>query len=128
MQEPDGTLGTKWVPEIAPPSQPETFAAQPGRPLRIVFPRDGDAGPALVFALDPVARTASFADDVPDAGFSALNSADNIRIRNLPEFNGDFAVRIARYWDEKAGATIFDAEIGGVRTLICRRKGRFKNG
>ena len=127
-QEADGTLGTKWVPEIAPPSPPETFAACPGRPLRIVFPRDGNAGPALVFSLDPATRTASFADDVLDATFSALNSADNIRIGKLPAFNADYAIRIAKYWDAKSGATIFDAEIGGVRTLICRRKGRFKNG
>ena len=43
----------------------------------------------------------------------------------LREKSMDFAVRIVRHWDPKAGATVFDAEIGGVRTLICRRKGRF---
>lgn len=128
VQEADGTLGTKWVPEIPPPSPPKMLAARPDRPLRIVFPREGDTGPALVFSLEPAARMASFADDVPYAAFSELNSADNIRIHNLPEFDADYTVRIAIYWDAKAGATIFDAEIGGVRTLICRRKGRFKNG
>ena len=33
--------------------------------------------------------------------------------------------RVPSHWDAKAGATVFDAEIGGARTLICRRKGRF---
>ena len=124
----DGTLGTKWVPEIVPPSPPEAFPARPGRPLRVVFPRDGGNGPALTFALDPAARTAAFADDVPDICWSALDSADNIRIGNLPEFAEGCMVRIVRHWDAKAGTTIFDAEIGGVRTLICRRKGRFRKG
>ena len=125
VQFPDGTLGTKWVPEIEPPSPPETFAARADRPLRVAFPREDAGGPALVFALDPAAREASFADDVPAPEFSSLHSAENVRVRNLPAFASDFAVRIVRHWDPKAGATVFDAEIGGVRTLICRRKGRF---
>ena len=125
VQFPDGTLGTKWVPEIEPPSPPETFAADPGRSLRVAFPRE-DGGPALVFALDPAARTASFADDVPDAAFApSLHAAGNVRIRNLPAPGQGVAVRIVRHWDPKAGATVFDAEIGGVRTLACRRRGRF---
>lgn len=124
----DGTLGTKWVPEIATPSPPEIFEARPGRTLRVVFQRDGNRGPALVLSIDPVERTASFADDVPDARWSPADSADNIRIGNLPEFAEGCTVRIVRHWDQKAGATIFDAEIGGARTLICRRKGRFRKG
>ncbi|MBQ3809788.1 MAG: hypothetical protein II839_03100 [Kiritimatiellae bacterium] len=125
VQHADGTLGTKWVPEIAPPSPPATFAARPDRPLRVAFPREDAAGPALVFEVDPAARTASFADDVPDPEFASLHSAENVRIRNLPAFASAFAVRIVRHWDPKAGATVFDAEIGGVRTLICRRGGRY---
>ena len=124
----DGTLGTKWVPEIATPSPPETFAAQSGRALRVVFPHDGDGGPALVFAINTAKRTASFADDEPEVRFAALESADNVRIDNLPELGVNCLVRIVRHWDPKAGATIFDAEIGGVRTMICRRKGRFGKG
>ena len=126
VQFPDGTLGTKWVPEIVPPSPPETFSASPGRPLRVVFAREDADGPALVFSLDPAARTASFADDVPDAAFSSPHAAENVRIRNLPAFSTDFAVRLVRHWDPKAGATVFDAEIGGLRTLICRRRGRYR--
>ena len=123
---PDGTLGTKWVPEIEPPSPPETFAAEPGRPLRVAFPREDAEGPALVFRLDPAARTASFADDVPEPRFGALHSANNVRIGHLPDLGAGAAVRIVRHYDPKGGATIFDAEIGGCRTLICRRRGRYR--
>ena len=123
---PDGTLGTKWVPEIEPPSPPETFAAEPGRPLRVAFPREDAEGPALVFRLDPAARTASFADDVPEPRFGALHSANNVRIGRLPDLGPGAAVRIVRHYDPKGGATIFDAEIGGCRTLICRRRGRYR--
>ena len=125
VQFPDGTLGTKWVPEIEPPTPPETFAAEPGRPLRVAFPREGADGPALVFRLDPEARTASFADDAPDPRFGALHSANNVRIGRLPDLGPGAAVRIVRHYDPKGRATIFDAEIGGVRTLICRRRGRY---
>ena len=122
---PDGALGTKWVPEIEPPSPPETFAAEPGRPLRVAFPREGADGPALVFRLDPETRTASFADDVPAPRFGALHSANNVRIGRLPDLGPGATVRIVRHYDPKGGATIFDAEIGGLRTLICRRRGRY---
>lgn len=125
VQLPDGALGTKWVPEIASPTPPETFAAGPDGALRVVFPREDGRGPALVFSLDPAARTASFADDVPAPRFGALHSANNVRIGNLPPPGPDAAVRIVRHYDPKAGATVFDAEIAGLRTLICRRPGRY---
>ena len=114
------------MPEIEPPSPPEAFAAEPGRPLHVAFPREGADGPALVFRLDPEARTASFADDVPAPRFGALHSANNVRIGRLPALGPGAAVRIVRHYDPKGRATIFDAEIGGVRTLICRRRGRYR--
>lgn len=40
--------------------------------------------------------------------------------------DGAYDVRIVVFHDRKAGATVFDAEIGGERTLICRRRGRYK--
>lgn len=128
VQNEDGTLGSKWVPEIASPSPPEIFSARPGEPLHVVFGREGGVGPALVFRIDPEARTASFSDDVPDVAFSTLDTAENVRIGNLPGFAEGYAAKIVRHFDAKSGATIFDAEIGGVRTLICRRKGNFSKG
>ena len=37
-----------------------------------------------------------------------------------------YEVKLVAWYDSKADATIFDAEIGGARTMICRRAGKFK--
>ena len=57
----------------------------------------------------------------------AAHRAGNFRISNLPEFSSAYPVRLVQYWDKKSNATIFDVEIDGVRTMICRRAGKFKN-
>ena len=67
-----------------------------------------------------------FADDTPNVKFEAEHRADNFRISNLPPFKCPYRVRLVQYWDRKSNATIFDVESGGVRTMICRRAGRFK--
>ncbi|MBR2838411.1 MAG: hypothetical protein IKE55_06500 [Kiritimatiellae bacterium] len=126
IQNADGTLGTKWVPEIAPPVSPKAFEVQPGRPFRLVFAPKANDGKSLTFVIDPSARTATFADDVPDVKFEPANRAGNFRISNLPEFTGNYTVRLVQYWCRKSNATIFDVEIGGSRTMICRRAGKFK--
>ena len=126
IQNPDGTLGTKWVREIAPPVPPEAFTAQPGQSFRLVFKQESGNGAALTFATDPVARTATFADDVADAKLEAAHRAQNFRISSLPAFTAAYPVRLVQYWDKKSNVTIFDVEIGGVRTMICRRAGKFK--
>ena len=127
IQNPDGTLGTKWVPEIAPPVPPETFTAQPGQAFRLVIAPENGKGAALTFTIDPAARTATFADDKADAQLEAAHRAGNFRISNLPEFSSAYPVRLVQYWDKKSNATIFDVEIDGLRTMICRRAGKFKN-
>ncbi len=126
IQNPDGMLGTKWVPEITPPVPPETFTAQPNQAFRLVFAQDSGNGAALTFAIDPVARIATFADDVADVKLEAAHRAGNFRISNLPEFTSAYPVRLVQYWDKKSNVTIFDVEIGGARTMICRRAGKFK--
>jgi hypothetical protein len=40
--------------------------------------------------------------------------------------SGEYEVRLVVWYDSKADATIFDAEIGGDRTMICRRAGKFR--
>jgi hypothetical protein len=50
----------------------------------------------------------------------------NVRIGGLRCVGGAYEVRMVVWYDRKAGATIFDAEIGGERTIICRRAGRFQ--
>ena len=127
IQNPDGMLGTKWVPEIVPPVSPETFMAQPNQAFRLAFAPESGTGTALTFTIDPAARTATFADDKADAQLEAAHRAGNFRISNLPEFSSAYPVRLVQYWDKKSNATIFDVEIDGLRTMICRRAGKLKN-
>ncbi len=126
IQNADGTLGTKWAPEIAPPVPPEAFTAQPGQAFRLLIAPESENGTALTFSIDPATRTATFADDVATPNFEAAHYAQNFRISNLPEFTSAYPVRFVQYWDKKSNVTIFDVEIGGVRTMICRRAGKFK--
>ena len=44
-----------------------------------------------------------------------------------PRIRSAYPVRLVQYWDKKSNATIFDVEIDGLRTMICRRAGKFKN-
>jgi hypothetical protein len=122
---PDGHLGLKWVPEIEPPAPPVTFKAAPGEKLVLRFSA-GDGRPALLFTVDPERCEASFADDVPEPEFTDRWHAVNVRIGGLRCVGGAYEVRMVVWYDRKAGATIFDAEIGGERTIICRRAGRFQ--
>ncbi len=126
IQNADGTLGTKWVPEIAPPVPPEVFTAQPGQTFRLLIAPESGNGTALTFSIDPATRTATFADDMAAPKLEAAHRAQNFRIFNLPEFASAYPVRFVQYWDKKSNVTIFDVEIGGVRTMICRRAGKFK--
>ena len=114
------------MPEIAPPVPPLEFTAQPGQPFCLVIAPEDGSGHALTFTIDPFARAAAFKDDAPDAEFEAAHLAGNFRIANLPKFNSPYPVKLVQYFDKKSNATIFDVEIGGVRTMICRRAGKFK--
>lgn len=114
------------MPEITPPVAPQTFTAQPDEPFRLVFRPASGTDPALIFTIDPAAREAAFHDDVPEVKWSVANHAENFKIRHLPTFASSYAVRVVSYYDRKSEDTIFDVEIGGERTMICRRKGRFR--
>ena len=83
-------------------------------------------GAALTFTIDSAARTASFINDEADAKLEDAHLAGNFSITELPEFASAYPVKLVQYWDQKANATIFDVEIGGVRTMVCRRAGKFK--
>ncbi len=125
IQHPDGTLGMKWVPEIAAPAEPKTAKVKPGSKFTLAFKPCGRSSPRLLFKIDPATRTASFSDDVPNVEFKSASSAGNFRIGRLPEFKEPYDVRYIQYWDRKSDTTLFDVEIGGERTAICRRRGRF---
>ena len=122
---PDGHLGLKWVPEIKPPVAPVAYRAGAGEKLVRKFAAEGGS-PALVLTVDPATREASFVDDVPTPKFSRTSHAQNIKIGGLRCVDGAYEVKLVAWYDSKADATIFDAEIGGARTMICRRAGKFK--
>ena len=82
--------------------------------------------PALVLTVDPMRREASFADDVPAPKFALPHQAENFKVGGLRCVAGAYEVKLVVWYDSKADATIFDAEIGGERTMICRRPGKFK--
>ena len=124
LQNADGTLGSKWVPEIVPPSPPLTFRVEAGRRFACRFVRS-DGCISLVLAVDPAAREASFADDAQGMAFDVPHNAGNFKIGGLRCVGGSYEVKVIVHYDPKAGATVFDAEIGGERTIICRRTGRF---
>ena len=63
---------------------------------------------------------------MPEVKWSVANRAENFKIRRLPTFASPYAVRVVSYYDRKSEDTIFDMEIGGARTMVCRRKGRFR--
>ncbi|MGN0853712.1 MAG: hypothetical protein ACI4Q3_10105 [Kiritimatiellia bacterium] len=122
---PDGRLGLKWVPEIEPPAKPRAYAVRGGERFQLrLTPAQG--GTALRFTVDPASREAAFADDVPDVTWGKAHHAGNVRIGGVRGLDGDYAVKLIVHYDAKADATLFDAEIAGQRTLICRRRGRYR--
>ncbi len=122
VAHPDGRLGMKWVPEIAPPVPAETFRAEAGEPFALRFALE-DGGAALVLRVDPARREAAFFDDVPNPAFDERWKADNVRIGGVRGLDAPYGIRVVAWYDRKADATVFDAEIAGGRTLVCRRRG-----
>lgn len=119
---PDGHLGLKWVPEIQPPVPPCIYRVGKGGRFERRF-RPKGTGPALLLTVDPESRTASFGDDEPNVKFGEARSGGNVRIGGVRGLDAGYAVKVIVFYDPKSDATIFDAEIAGQRTLICRRAG-----
>jgi len=76
-----------------------------------------------------ISRNLEYLQKVVDAGctgiylqFDGLTSETYERIRGLDR---PYKVRLCVYYDRKSNVTLFDAEIAGQRTMICRRPGRF---
>lgn len=162
LQEADGTLGQRWLPEVLPPlaaAEAPTWTAdgvavpadglielelQPGAgPFGILL---GDADPhgeQLELLCDPAARTAAWSrrrgDWKPYPRMptpSEVMAADREnRSPHWPWKGGDFAIegvegldrpftlRLLVVPDAKSGSVVVDAEIGGRRTMITRRRG-----
>ena len=150
VQEADGRLGMKWVPEIQPRGDISEHRAKGGKGLSLRFRRVGGTD-EMEFAVDAVGRRAQFSDCAPGQvasrrktiaevfgavppaewtlktlGRAAPHGCENFAIGHLPGLDADYVVRFARYYDPKSDATVFDAEIAGRRTMVCRRPGRYE--
>lgn len=151
VQEEDGRLGTKWVPEIQPRGDILEHRAKGGQDVRLRFKRVDQPGPDLEFSVDALRCRAQFSDaaanepapwrktiaeafrDLPPEdwlprkmGHEEPSQARSFAIGHLRGLDSDYVVKLARYYDKKSDATIFDAEIAGRRTIICRRPGRYE--
>jgi hypothetical protein len=125
VYHPDGRLGMKWVPEIEPPVPPRVFRVKGGEAFSAVFVSESGA-PDLRLSVDPAKRTADWKDDAKDAKFTNAYEAMNVRIGAVRGLDADYEVKVIAYYDAKSDATLFDAEIAGGRTLICRRPGKYR--
>ncbi len=145
VQYPDGKLGSKWLKESPPPGDLFTFDCLPGERFATGF-TDG-RGAILEFSVDAKLGRAQYANVGGDGRVKrCVTNAERHRAgnnRNLADRNGPpgsadeyaierirglekpYTVKLAAYYDPKADVTLFDAEIAGQRTMICRRPGRY---
>lgn len=114
-------------------------------PTRFRFSR-GDADPReLELCVNPLTRRVQVADaakgelalEMPtlydrrvrlnDKEFLARcgnpNGAGSLAICNVRGLDQPFEIRVIAWYDRKSRCTLFDAEIAGQRTILCRRSG-----
>lgn len=130
VQRADGTLGTKWVPEIAPPTPPATHRVAGGQSFRLRF-ASAVGGKRLEFHVNAKTGELHFADVLQDgslAKFSFPHGNGNFRISGTRGLDKPYEVRLVRHYDRKSNVTLFDAEVAGNRTIICRRPGVWTDG
>ena len=140
VQNGDGTLGLKWLPEVTPPGEVYEYACPTGQDLVVRVPRT-DGGKELEFRVEAAAGRAQFAD--ADAGAKAprqktqaelnregkgakISSMTSFAIQNVSGLDKPYRVRLNVNFDAKSGCTLVDAEIAGRRTLVCYREGRYR--
>lgn len=152
VAEPDGRLGTKWLPEAPPPGEVRTFAVAAGRTFACPFV--SETGARLELRVDAAEGRAQFSDVGADGAAprretlreilarlpekertvgavnrqEAPHRAGNFAIGKIRGLDAPYAVRVAVWYDAKSDATLFDAEIAGRRTLVCRRPGKYAYG
>lgn len=130
VQREDGTLGTRFVPEIKTPSPVRTVRGNAREELRLEFRPDSNSGCPVVFSVCPAASSASFSDVCPEGASTKiaeknLSTAQSFRVTGIRGLEREYEVRYVVHYDRKADATLFDFEIAGNRTLIARREGKY---
>ena len=154
VQSPDGRLGTKWLAEATLPTAPQVWTdVSAAKPFVVRFDPVSGQGAGLEFRIDPAEGRAQFSDVGADgqaprqkslreilaalppnerniskvSQTPAPHRGGNFAIEKIGELGPTFGVRMVVWYDRKADVTIFDAEIAGRRTLVCRRKGEYRN-
>ena len=140
VQNDDGTLGLKWLPEVTPPGEVYEYACEGGRDLVVRVPRQ-DGGKELEFRVEATTGRAQFAD--AEVGAKALRqktqaklnregkggkiaSQTSYAIQNIAGLDRPYRVRLNVNFDAKSGCTLFDVEIAERRTLVCYRVGCYQ--
>jgi hypothetical protein len=153
VQDPDGHLGTKWVPEVPMPVEPVSIAARPGASLTVAFRALDPEGVDFAFVLDPAARKARFVEKAADGTYPDIptlhemavereaqygaerifagrkwrpDEAGDFAVGNIRGLDAPFEVRIENWFDRKSGLSLVDVEIAGRRTMVTRRFGRYE--
>ena len=144
----DGTLGVRWLPEAKTPVAPFVFDARPDAPFVLrLEPETPAFARAIEFRVDPAEGRAQFsrldgkgvAVRRPTArekktdkakweklGLWAQAAEPCYAVENIRGLDRPYRVRFIQYYDPKGDATIFDAEIAGDRTILCRVEGRYR--
>ena len=139
VQNGDGTLGLKWLPEVTPPGKIYEYECPAGKDLVVRISRE-KGGKELEFRIEAAKGRAQFADAEVGAGApgqktqAELNregkgvriaSQTSFAIQNIAGLDRSYCARLNVAYDVKSGCTLFDAEIAGRRTLVCYREGRY---
>ena len=118
VQRPDGSLGTKWVPEMPLPTPP--VAKRCRGDFRLDF-GTADGKRTYRFAVNAKKGEASVVEvraDGKTRPVSVLAATSQNTVTGIRGLDGEYDVRYVLHYDRKADATLLDAEIAGNRTLI----------
>jgi len=152
VQDADGRLGTRWLKETPPPAPPQTYQGlSPAETFVVRFKTANGDGRRLEFRIEPKEGRAQFSDVGKDGvaprqktlqelvqslprekrvvgevfKLGPPNSANNFAIGKIRGLDRPFDVRLVVWYDAKSDATLFDVEIAGRRTMVCRRAGKW---
>ena len=153
VQYPDGKLGSKWLKETPPPTPPQVWKGlSPSETFAVRFASQAEKERRLEFRVEPLLGRAQFADVGRDGvaprqrtlrelvlslppedrviqkvnRLRPPNSAESFAIGKIRGLGRAYDVRLVAWYDAKSDATVFDAEIAGQRTMVCRRPGKWR--
>lgn len=140
IQHPDGTIGSRFMPELMPAPKGKkrrgekarqleagknylvTFDAKPsaGGILRLNL-ADDEGGTTCQWTLDTREKTARFGDGKSLRNGGEPHRAVDYAIEHIAGLEQSFPVRIVLRGEPKFGGTFVDIEIAGQRTMISHR-------